>query len=60
MCFSMVVCHGTLGDGIMTVIYGWVLRTLMLCDFAYMTISEMCMAVTLTTDFVTVSECGHP
>lgn len=56
----MVVCHGTLGDGIMTVIYGWVLRTLMLCDFAYMTISEMCMAVTLTTDFATVSECGHP
>lgn len=31
----------------MTVIYGQVIRTLMLCDFAYTTSSEMCMAVTL-------------
>lgn len=32
----------------------------MLCDFAYMTSSEMCMAVTLDTSCLAVSECGHP
>lgn len=59
MCFFMVVCYGTLGDGIMIVIYGWVLRILMLCDFVYMIIFEMCMVVIFIIDFVIVFECGY-
>ena len=55
-CFSVMVRHGTAGGGMagdceigtMAVIYGWVTWTLMLWDFAYMTVSEMRMAVTLS------------
>lgn len=52
VCFSVVLWDGTaeyrmLGDSIMTVIDGRVMWTLMLCDFAFMTTSEMCMAVNL-------------